>query len=121
MRAIGYLSQPGTHSSRTEHHAPVQPSLVTQNANFLEYCQCNGFEPTATFLDADTTPGRERPGLRQLLRHLNEEARGFTFVIVQNFSNLGHDATHAVRTVLQLRARGVQLVSLDDGPSTSLP
>ncbi len=116
MRAIGYLSQPGTHSSRTEHPAPVQPSLVTQNANFLEYCQCNGFEPTATFLDADTTPGRERPGLRQLLRHLNEEARGFTFVIVQNFSNLGHDATHAVRTVLQLRARGVQLVSLDDGP-----
>ncbi|MDE2891920.1 MAG: recombinase family protein [Chloroflexota bacterium] len=116
MRAIGYLSQPSIHASRTEDPASVQPSLVTQNANFLDYCQCNGFEPTATFLDADTTPGRERPGLRQLLRHLNEEARGFTFVIVQNFSNLGHDATHAVRTVLQLRARGVQLVSLDDGP-----
>ena len=116
MRAIGYLSQPSVRSARTDVAAEIQTSLVAQNANFLEYCQSNGFEPTATFLDADTSPDRERPGLRQLLRHLNEEARGFTFVIVQNFSNLGHDATQAVRSVLQLRARGVQLVSLDDGP-----
>ena len=116
MRAIGYLSQPRAHSLRTNSGVRAQPSLATQNANFLEYCQCNGFEPTATFLDADTSLGRGRPGLRQLLRHLNEEARGFTFVIIQDFSNLGHDATQAVRIVLQLRARGVQLVSLDDGP-----
>ena len=115
MRAIGYLSQRSEHSQRTDHAVDGQ-SLVVQNANFLEYCHQHGFEPTATFLDTDTSHERERSGLSQLLRHLNEEARGFTFVITQSFTNLGHDATHAVRTVLQLRARGVNLVSLEDGP-----
>ncbi|MCY4617557.1 MAG: recombinase family protein [Chloroflexi bacterium] len=115
MRAIGYLSQRSEHPPRTD-HAGDDPTLVVQNANFLEYCHEHGFEPTATFLDADTAHDSERPGLTQLLRHLSEEARGFTFVITQSFINLGHDATHAVRTVLQLRARGVQLVSLEDGP-----
>ena len=128
MRAIGYLSQPHDRLTRYGRDAdssavstPVStadqlPSLVEQNARFLEYCGQHGFEPTATFLDSDTTPGRERPGLAQLLRHLNEEARGFTFVVIQSFATLGHDATQAVRTVLQLRARGVQLISLADGP-----
>jgi len=115
VRAIGYLSQRSEHPPRTD-HAGDDPTLVVQNANFLEYCHEHGFEPTATFLDADTAHDSERPGLTQLLRHLSEEARGFTFVITQSFINLGHDATHAVRTVLQLRARGVQLVSLEDGP-----
>ncbi len=123
MRAIGYLSLTSPHAHRRDHHgaesltaSSAQPSLIEQNAHFLDYCQEQGFEPTATFLDSDTVANRERPGLRQLLRHLNEEARGFTFVIVQSFDNLGHDATQAVRTVLQLRARGVQLISLDEGP-----
>ena len=124
MRAIGYLSQPSDHLTRLEQDGqpvPVAtalrlPSLVEQNADFLEYCRQQGFEPTATFLDTDTSHGRERPGLAQLLRHLNEESRGFTFVVTQSFANLGHDATQAVRTVLQLRARGVQLISLADGP-----
>ena len=124
VRAIGYLSQPNEHLSRwaRQGHSTIQaarppaPSLIEQNANFLAYCQRQGFEPTATFLDADTSQGRQRPGLAQLLRHLNEEARGFTFVVAQSFANLGDDATQAVRTVLQLRARGVRLISLADGP-----
>ena len=124
MRAIGYLSLPVDHPTRYDLDgrpaataiSKQLPSLVEQNANFLTYCQQHGFEPTATFLDAATSHGRERAGLTQLLRHLNQEARGFTFVVTQSFANLGHDATQAVRTVLQLRARGVQLVSLSDGP-----
>ena len=124
MRAIGYLSQPHDRLTRYDQDGESTavgrldslPSLVEQNAEFLKYCQRHGYEPTATFLDADTSPGRERSGLIQLLRHLSEEARGFTFVVIQSFANLGHDATQAVRTVLQLRARGVQLISLTDGP-----
>ena len=124
MRAIGYLSQPSEHLTRLDRDGESAaastavrfPSLVEQNAEFLEYCRQQGFEPTATFLDTGTSPGRERPGLAQLLRHLNEESRGFTFVVTWSFANLGHDATQAVRTVLQLRARGVQLISLADGP-----
>ena len=114
MRAIGYLSQLPDQARDDARERP--PSLVEQNANFLEFCRRHGYQPTATFLDADVSPGRERSGLRQLLRHLNERSPGFTFVVVQQFGNLGHDATQAVRTVLRLRARGVRLVSLDDGP-----
>ena len=123
MRAIGYLSQSAGHSHRSESErgdargeGGDAPSLVEQNASFLDYCQRHGFEATATFLDAEVAPDRGRPGLGQLLRHLNEEARGFTFVIVQSFDYLGHDATQAARTALQLRARGVRLISLDEGP-----
>ncbi len=123
MRAIGYLSQAAEHPHRRDPdggaaHAANghQPTLIEQNARFLDYCRENGFEPTATFLDTDIVPHRERSGLRQLLRHLSEEARGFTFVIAQSFDHLGSDATQAVRTVLQLRSRGVQLISLDEGP-----
>ena len=124
MRAIGYLSQRSDHPARRERDAQTPSgtaaarplSLVEQNANFLGYCHEHGYEPTATFLDANTAPGKERPGLAQLVRHLNEESPGFTFVVTQSFANLGHDATQAVRSALQLRARGVQLVSLDDGP-----
>ncbi|MCY3568690.1 MAG: recombinase family protein [Chloroflexi bacterium] len=123
MRAIGYLSQAADHLHHRERDGAAghvsdepRPGLVEQNARFLAYCQEHGFEPTATFLDSDLSPQRERTGLRQLLRHLNEEARGFTFVIVQGFDHLGGDATQAVRTVLQLRARGVQLISLEEGP-----
>ena len=123
MRAIGYLSLPNDQLTRLDRDAdsavagrPLMPSLIDQNASFLEYCQRNGFEPTATFLDSESSRGRERPGLAQLLRHLNEPERGFTLVVTQSFANLGHDATQAVRTVLQLRARGVQLISLADGP-----
>ncbi len=114
MRAIGYLSQSHQHSSRPA-DAGASPSLVEQNASFLAYCQERGYEPTATFLDSDTSRVRERPGLTQLLRHLNEASRGFTFVVSQSFAHLGDDATQAVRTAMQLRARGVQLVSLDEG------
>lgn len=124
MRAIGYLSQRHDRLTRYDQDGESTtagtleslPSLVEQNAEFLRYCQRQGYEPTATFLDSDTAAGRERPGLSQLLRHLSEEARGFTFVVVQSFAHLGHDATQAVRTVLQLRSRGVQLISLADGP-----
>ncbi len=123
MQAIGYLSQAVNHLHRRDRDGAdghvadhPRPGLIEQNASFLAYCQEHGFEPTATFLDSDLAPHRERAGLRQLLRYLNEEVRGFTFVIVQGFDHLGRDATQAVRTVLQLRSRGVQLISLEEGP-----
>ncbi len=118
MRAIGYLSSVGEQRSRTStdaQPADAAPSLAVQNANFLKYCDEQGFEPVATYLDARVPPGRVRHGLAQLLRHLNEEVRGFTIVVAQSFARLGADPTQATRTALQLRARGVQLISLEEG------
>ena len=113
MRAIGYLSQ---RSDASAPASPTSPSLVEQNASFLDFCAERGYEPTAAFIDIETAQGRERPGLSQLLRHLNDSERGFTFVVIQSFANLGFDPTQAARTALQLRSRGVQLISLEDGP-----
>ena len=115
MRAIGYLSQLPDQITRPNRDGDPVTSLVEQNARVLAYCEQHGFEPTAIFLDADAVPGRERYGMVQLLRHLSDEARGFTVVVAQSFEHLGSDPTQSVRTVLQLRARGVQVVTLDDG------
>lgn len=119
MRAIGYLSQPA------DVHHPRSSSLAQQNAQFLDFCTEQGYEPTATFLDTRPESSPRQPGttadapcsgLDQLLRHLSEIDPGFTIVVVQSFAHLAPDATQAVRAVLQLRARGAQVVSLDDGP-----
>lgn len=119
MRAIGYLSQLPDQIAGPVRGNGVAATLVQQHASFLGYCESHGFEPTATFLDASASaesPDRERYGMAQLLRHLSEQARGFTVVVAQSFEHFGADPTQAVRTVLQLRARGVHVVSLDDGP-----
>ncbi len=119
MRAIGYLSQPAGPTRSPS------PTLAEQNARFLDFCTKQGYEPTATFLDArPEAASRQRglagdvrcDGLGQLLRHLSELDPGFTIVVVQSFAHLAPDATQAVRAVLQLRARGAQVISLDDGP-----
>ncbi len=126
MRAIGYLSQ----LAGPDH--PHSPNLAEQNARFLDFCTQRGYQPTATFLDtrAESTQqnqgaGGDTPcnGLEQLLRHLSELDPGFTIVVVQSFAHLAPDATQAVRAVLQLRARGAQVISLDDGAldETELP
>ena len=119
MRAIGYLSQ------RAGPARPQTPSLAEQNAQFLDFCTERGYEPTATFLDTRSEISARHDGsvgdapchgLDQLLRHLSELDPGFTIVVIQSFAHLAPDATQGVRAALQLRARGAQLVSLDEGP-----
>lgn len=106
MRAIGYLSERNS----------ADVSLIEQNANFLAYCHEHGYQPMAAFLDVELSPERSRTGLEQLLRHLRQDVIGFTFVVTQSLSHLGHDPTQAVRAALQLRARGAHLISLSEGP-----
>ena len=110
MRAFGYLS-------RCEPNADeATPTLAEQNAEFLEFCHEHGYEPAATFLDA--AGGDRRIGMSQLLAHLSAESEagpGFTVVVVPAFRRLGGDANQSARSVMQLRARGAQVVSLEEG------
>ena len=108
MRAIGYLS----HCPDAD--TPTADNLARQNAQFLEFCLEHGYQIVAAFLDA--TPEQPRQGLSQLLRHLDDEAPGFTVVTVPSYHHLGDDPTQSARAVLQLRARGAQVVSLSEGP-----
>lgn len=108
MRAIGYLGH------RPDADTPSTDYLARQNEEFLEFCLQHGYQIVAAFLDAD--PGLPRHGLAQLLRLLDEQAPGFTVVAAPSFQHLGDDPTQAARAVLQLRARGAQVVSLAEGP-----
>ena len=108
MRAIGYLSRCGDDTDGGT------PTLAEQNAEFLDFCSEHGYEPTATFLDAGCEA--ERQGFAQLLAHLAELPAGFIVVAVTAFGRLGADATQCARAVIQLRARGAQVISLAEGP-----
>lgn len=108
MRAIGYLSRCGDDADGGT------PTLAEQNAAFLDFCSANGYEPTAAFLDAGCEA--ERQGFAQLLDHLSEQPAGFIVVAVTAFRRLGADATQCARAVIQLRARGAQVISLAEGP-----
>lgn len=107
VRAIGYLSRCGNDTDG----AP--PGLAEQNAAFLEFCNQHAYEPTATFLDAICDERRQ--GFAQLLDHLAEQRAGFTVVVVPAFARLGADANQAARAVVQLRSRGAQVMSLEEG------
>ena len=108
MRAIGYLSRCGDDTDGGT------PTLAEQNAEFLDFCSEHGYEPTAAFLDAGCEA--ERQGFAQLLGHLSEQPAGFIVVAVTAFGRLGADATQCARAVIQLRARGAQVISLAEGP-----
>ena len=108
VRAIGYLSRCG---DDTDGGAPA---LTEQNAAFLEFCNEHGYEPAATFLDSMCEARRQ--GFAQLLDHLSEQRAGFIVVVVPAFAQLGGDANQSARAIVQLRARGAQVVSLAEGP-----
>ena len=108
VRAIGYLSRCGSDLGE------AAQTLAEQNAAFLEFCNEHGYEPAATFLDGSCEA--QRQGFAQLLDHLSDRRAGFTVVVVAAFQQLGADANQAARGLIQLRARGAQVVSLAEGP-----
>ena len=52
MRAIGYLTEYGP--------AGDAGTLAAQNDAFLRYCEANGYQPAAAFLDPVPGAGAER-------------------------------------------------------------
>src|SRR3989304_1241319 len=69
--------------------------LAEQNKAFLEYCQSNGYEAAAVFLDASPTPD-EVPGFRQLVEFLrNQRQHGVLLVTVPDLGGLGDHLTEA--------------------------
>lgn len=107
MQALGYLSEP-----RTEDGDPGA-SLARQNSNFLEWCERRGYRPAAAFIDSDLAG--ERGGFAQLLQRIDDLEPGFTLVVAQSFRHLGAEPSQAAMALLQLRARGARVESLDEG------
>jgi site-specific DNA recombinase len=106
VRAIGYFH---------EHTGKASQSLAEQSRAFLEFCRVNGYEATATFLDAALQNG-DRAGYRQLIDFLRQRPdRGFTLVVVPSLVSLGDDLRQVARRYFQLVSMGVKVMSLEDG------
>lgn len=101
MRAIGYFRE------------TKRQSLAEQGEVFLAFCNQNGYEAAATFLDAATEG--DLPGFRQLLEFVkHQNSRGFLLVIVANLLSFGDALTPAARRYFQLTSLGVPIYSLED-------
>jgi len=106
VKAIGYFHEQGGKGGQ---------SLAEQSRAFLEFCRINGYEATATFLDAATQDG-DRAGYRQLVDFLRQRPdRGFTVVVVPCLTSLGDDLRQVARRYFQLASMGVKVMSLEDG------
>src|SRR2546427_13092405 len=101
MRAVGYFRDT---KSRT---------LAEQSESFLEFCNSNGFEAAATFLDPGSRP--EAPGFRQMLEFVRlQSPHGFLLVAGCDLISLGSGATEAVRRYFQIARPGVSFIRLND-------
>ena len=93
-------------------------SLAQQSQQFLSFCQRNGFEAAATFLDAGV--GSSNAGFMQLVGFVRQQAEtGFIVVIVPTMDGLGDGMTEVARRYFQLSGLGVPVISIDGGDDIS--
>ncbi|HUF53982.1 MAG TPA: recombinase family protein [Dehalococcoidia bacterium] len=102
MRAIGYFRE----SKRR--------TLAEQSEAFIAFCNENGYEAAATFLDSDRNA--ENPGFRQLLDFARQQgAQGFLMVVVPDLGTLGDGPTDAARRYFQLSSLNLPIISIQSG------
>ncbi len=105
MRAVGYFREGS------------QQTLAQQSQQFLAYCQKNGFEASATFLDASAVGPI---GFGQLLAYIRQHSDGgFLVVVVPTVEGLGEGMTEAARHYFQLSSLGVPVVSIGNADDVS--
>jgi site-specific DNA recombinase len=101
MRAVGYFRESAN-----------QP-LAHQSQQFLAFCQKNGFEAAATFLDPGLVP-QGYTGFIQLLSFIRSQGdTGFMVVVVPTVEGLGDGMTEVARRYFQLSALGVPVIAID--------
>ena len=105
MRAIGYFREtPGL-------------TLAQQSQQFLSFCQNNGFDAAATFMDSSTAGNS---GFMQLVAFVRQQAEGgFMVVIVPAVEGLGDGMTEVARRYFQLSSLGVPVISVEGGEDLS--
>jgi site-specific DNA recombinase len=94
--------------------------LAEESQQFLNFCQGNGFEAVATFLDVSANGASS--GFRQMvefIRHQIESGFGFLIVVVPDTSSLGDGPTEIARRYFQLSTLGVSVLSIDSGHDIS--
>lgn len=107
MRAVGYFVEG---ARRNGSKRPIGE----QNRGFLDFCQRQGYEVAATFLDTDGQPAEES-GFRQMLNFLQRNDHGFTVVVIDGLGTLGADLGQAAMKLLTIENCGAQVLSANTG------
>jgi DNA invertase Pin-like site-specific DNA recombinase len=107
MRAVGYFVEGARRNGSKR-------AIGDQNRAFLDFCQRQGYEVVATFLDTDGQPADET-GFRQMLNFLQRNDHGFTVVVVDGLTTLGPDLGQAAMRLLTIENCGAQVVSSQSG------
>ncbi len=107
MRAVGYFVE-GARKNGSKR------PIGDQNRIFLDFCQREGYEVAATFLDTDGQPVDET-GFRQMLNFLQRNDHGFTVVVIDGLGTLGADLGQAAMKMLTIENWGAQVVSSQTG------
>jgi DNA invertase Pin-like site-specific DNA recombinase len=107
LNAVGYFVE-GARRNGTKR------AIGDQNRAFLDFCQREGYEVAATFLD--THDGAlDESGFRQMIHFLQRNDRGFTVVVVDSLAVLGSDLGQAAMKLLTIENCGVQVISAHTG------
>ena len=107
MKAVGYFVEGARRGG-------AKRAIGDQNRAFLDFCQREGYEVAATFLD--TQDGEfEENGFRQMVHFLQRVDRGFMVVVVDGLGVLGSDLGQAAMKLLTIEETGVQVISAHSG------
>jgi site-specific DNA recombinase len=104
VKAVGYF--------REVPAGKGQP-LAAQSAAFLDFCQQQGYEAVATFVDSVSADDRGPTGFRQLAEFLREPDKGFIVVVVPCLEGLGESLRDAARRYFQIESLGAQIAFTD--------
>lgn len=115
MDAIGYFRQrPGLDRNET------LPTLPESESGFFHYCEEQGFQPVASFIDGSSpSPDGER-GYFQLCEYLRQPGRGFTAVVIPRLEDLSERPAELLRRVLELEFLGARLVAMEGADADPL-
>src|SRR6202171_3976796 len=91
-----------------------------QSREIREYCQRRGWSLVGEYVDAGISGSKERrPQLDRLIADAHK--RKFDVVIVWEFDRFARSVSHLLRALENLRALGIEFVSLSEQIDTSTP
>jgi site-specific DNA recombinase len=105
MKAVGYF--------REAHAGAKAGNLASQNKAFLSFCEHEGYDVAATFVEPangdDSNGNGKRSGFRQLVEYLRRREKGFVVVVTPSLDGLGDDLKEAARRFFQIEGLGARV------------